>query len=226
MNGILERLEAPALSAESRNEARARHAEYLEAKKVGKAMPGDDEARCTMHALSRGQKVIDIAAVMEWAGCSEDAENGICGTPILAIARADQQRVGFRWFDDGSCAFSSRVGRAYDKRVGRTRNRYLFHETASGEVIKLPGYTLWSDLAGGSATYEAIAPRIPPKLRPNAHLSRYHILWEAHWNHAPEDPYLLRRIGKSRLFVVLAQWDLTDTERKLTEAMAPPEVEP
>lgn len=225
--GTLKRLEAPTLEATDRQAALLRHREYVAAHKAGRSMPGDDEARAAMHALSRGQAVIDINAVMEHAGCDEEGHNGMSGSPVLAIARADQRRVGFRFFEDGSCGFSSYVDHSYDHRVQRARRHYQFSNGNRSDILKFPDGVLWSDNMGSETyTIEAMVPRIPPPLRPKYRLDRYHILWEAEWGHAPEDPYLLRRIGRSRLFVILAQWNLTETEQALTAALAPPEVEP
>ena len=42
---------------------------------------------------------------------------------------------------------------------------------------------------------------------------------QANWESAPRDPYLLRRITQD-LFVVLAQWELTETERFVMESAA------
>jgi hypothetical protein len=45
-------------------------------------------------------------------------------------------------------------------------------------------------------------------------MQNYHVLFEAVWSKAPpSDPFLLRRLGKGDLWLVLAMWDLTEVER-------------
>jgi hypothetical protein len=62
--------------------------------------------------------------------------------------------------------------------------------------------------------HAAQLPLIPAHLRPQRGLANYHILWEAEWEPLPpRDPYLLRRIGKADLWLVVAHWDLTEVER-------------
>jgi hypothetical protein len=62
--------------------------------------------------------------------------------------------------------------------------------------------------------HKAQLPIIPLHLRPRRGLANYHILWEAEWEPIPpRDPYLLRRIGKADLWLVVAHWDLTEVER-------------
>jgi hypothetical protein len=57
-------------------------------------------------------------------------------------------------------------------------------------------------------------PPVPLSLKPKRGLASYFILWEANWQPEPaRDPYLLRRIGRADLWVVLAHWELTEVER-------------
>lgn len=61
----------------------------------------------------------------------------------------------------------------------------------------------------------AMAPLIPPPLRPAGNLERYHLLWEAEWGLDPQppvDPALLKYVGGD-LYAVVAVWDLTEVER-------------
>jgi len=63
------------------------------------------------------------------------------------------------------------------------------------------------------ARARALVPMIPPKFRPTAKLSNYHIMFEAVWKPVPPvDPFLLKHLGGT-LYVVLAQWDLTPLEQ-------------
>ena len=66
----------------------------------------------------------------------------------------------------------------------------------------------------GQSHHVAQVPIIPLHLRPKRGIENYHVLWEAEWRPIPaRDPYLLRRIGKADLWLVVAQWDLTEVEK-------------
>ena len=74
----------------------------------------------------------------------------------------------------------------------------------------------------GSSDHKAQLPLIPVHLRPKRGLENYHILWEAEWEPIPpRDPYLLRRIGKADLWLVVAHWDLTEVERAVLATRVP-----
>jgi hypothetical protein len=61
---------------------------------------------------------------------------------------------------------------------------------------------------------QAQVPLVPLAYRPKRGLQNYHVLFEAVWSKAPPlDPFLLRRIGKSDLWVVVAMWELSEVER-------------
>jgi hypothetical protein len=60
----------------------------------------------------------------------------------------------------------------------------------------------------------ALVPTPPLHLRPRRGLQNYHVLFEAQWSKAPpDDPVLLRRIGKGDLWLVCASWNLTPIEK-------------
>jgi hypothetical protein len=60
----------------------------------------------------------------------------------------------------------------------------------------------------------ALTPIVPLNVRPKRGLENYHVLWEAEWQPVPPgDPYLLRRIGRSDAWLVVAAWHLTEIER-------------
>lgn len=62
-----------------------------------------------------------------------------------------------------------------------------------------------------------MVPSVPVWLRPEGHLSEYHILWEAEWEVAPPvDPILLKYVS-GPMYAVIAQWDLTPVERAVLE---------
>jgi hypothetical protein len=72
------------------------------------------------------------------------------------------------------------------------------------------------------STYAALVPSIPFHLRPNGDSAKYFILWEVdEWKEyralrAPRDPLLLVRIAHP-IYVVVAQWDLTELEKRILE---------
>jgi hypothetical protein len=101
-----------------------------------------------------------------------------------------------------------------------------------GLHIELPGGTLAKpdEKVIGSRRwfkthYAATVPEVPFHLRPpEEDLEKYFILWEvAEWRsvyhppRAPADPLLLERIVHP-IYVVVAQWDLTELEQRLLEA--------
>jgi hypothetical protein len=71
--------------------------------------------------------------------------------------------------------------------------------------------------------YQTVVPPIPFHLRPNGDASKYFILWEVEkWEEwrpssAPGDPLLLERIAHP-IYVVVAQWDLSDLEKRILES--------
>ncbi len=81
-------------------------------------------------------------------------------------------------------------------------------ETFSTYVIGAKTYR------NSNSRHKAMMPTVPIHLRPKRGLQNYHVLWEAEWEPVPpRDPYLLRRIGKADLWLVVAHWDLTEVER-------------
>jgi hypothetical protein len=71
----------------------------------------------------------------------------------------------------------------------------------------------WDAITNNHPGGEAIVPIVPVYLRPKRGLANYHVLWEAEWRRIPpHDPMLLRRIGGD-MWLVVAQWDLTEVER-------------
>jgi hypothetical protein len=103
---------------------------------------------------------------------------------------------------NGGATMSMLTGRGSARRTGTAfSTRFEF------PAKSFPGNTSWRNA-------EAIVPIVPLGERPKRALANYHILWEAEWTKAvPIDPFLLRRIGKSDMWLVLAMWDLTEVER-------------
>lgn len=160
-------------------------------------------------ALANGRQVISLRASLMAGG--EDSDH----RPRLAVARADEPRIRMTRFDGG------RVD--YDPMVRTDRNGW------STEAWPRSGLTSrrWEFLGLLPETtfkgtrrhiqFEAMAPHIPPHLRPKT-LDRYTLLWEANWEKlAPVDPALLRQVAGD-LYVVVATWDLTELERAVLNA--------
>jgi hypothetical protein len=163
-----------------------------EEKAVVERIDAEDRATVEMlKVLAEGRQILDVVESMRLAGCKPD------GTPVLAIARADQE-----WCYCRSCHPDLLFG---------PRNHKRAHKRLTAVIPKsaLPGCKV-----GSASLYEirAVVPTIPPHLRPAASLRHFHILWEADWQAVPRDPILLRRI-RGHQYAVIAQWDLTEVER-------------
>jgi hypothetical protein len=67
--------------------------------------------------------------------------------------------------------------------------------------------------------HRAPVPLIPPQFRPADAYANYHVLWEVEtWTRiAPKDPLLLRRVT-GQIYVIVAQWNLTELERLIMDA--------
>jgi hypothetical protein len=66
---------------------------------------------------------------------------------------------------------------------------------------------------------KSAVPHIPANLRPKFKLNNYHILFEVqNWEEYPVDPFLLKRVV-GNLFIVIAEWELTELEASLLGSM-------
>jgi hypothetical protein len=128
------------------------------------------------------------------------------GLPALALCRADAARC--------ECSIS-RDGSGYMRSEGA-----LTYWAGNRETSKLLQFPAGSFLpSSGWHRGAALVPAIPLQYRPRRGLANYHVLWEARWENAvADDPYLLRRIGKSDLWLVVAAWDVTEVERAALNA--------
>lgn len=156
-------------------------------------------------AMAKGLAVVDVAAALREVGLDER------GRPKLAIVRADARHVFFRARRRGGGVFSSVP--YWNIRGGR------YHTTAARLVVSdaviFPERTFTDEQATAltSSDCQALVPAVPPEHRPRRGLTRYHILFDAEWMlEPPVDPFLLRHLFGS-LFVVVAQWDLSEVER-------------
>lgn len=160
----------------------------------------DKEIMRGYQAIAKGHEVLHVKNVIRDAGYNEE------GLPSLAIARADADWCLFR--------------RAYNE---NHHHVMAITENAIGDhFCTRQRFAFPSDFfptkeerneKGWSRDSKAMVPPVPAPLRPKHKLSNYHTLFEAEWKPEPPlDPILLRRIGGD-LFVVVAQWNLTDLER-------------
>lgn len=181
-----------------------------------------DELRAVAEGLkwmARGRAVLDLGIAIREGGLHPD------GMPKLAIARADQTRVEFRWpVRQREATFSipqSRAGRqklnaTVRVDMGVTHEDIVWNPTgkydsASGRWV---GGNVYKERSGS-----AMIPMVPAKALNDAHtssgaLNKYFVLWEVEkWEILPpRDPMLLKHLG-GMLYVVLAEWDLTELER-------------
>lgn len=158
--------------------------------------PMDDEIRRAYQLLAQGRLVIQALESIKAAGLNEQ------GLPKLAIGRADAEGE--------DCVLSlNGGGGGYMTTTGR-----FWPQARCRRTINFPDGTFPRVGRGFGPRARAIVPIIPAHLRPKRGLANYHILWEAEWEKIPpRDPYLLRRIGKADLWLVVAMWDLTDVEQ-------------
>lgn len=157
--------------------------------------PIDHDVMSTYKAIAQGKVVIKALESLRVAGLNAE------GLPKLALARAD---ATWCWMDggtDGSAIFTTneRARWSWNKKFA-SNQRFEF---AAGSFPFAKG-----------ARGKALVPQIPLPIRPKRALQNYHILFEAEWAPVPPvDPLLLRRVGKSDLWVVLAAWELTAVEQ-------------
>ena len=148
--------------------------------------------------ISKGKMIIKAQGSVVSAGLNENR------LPKLAIARADAIMCQLYCFRNGSAEMLSRLEEG--ERLSRLSRSRSFKFPADS----FPG------IDHGKWNVQAIMPHIPPDIRPKRGIQNYHVLWEAVWEKSPPiDPILLRQVGKSDFYMVLAQWDLTEIEREV-----------
>lgn len=179
----------------SRAEATGHYRNYLKHREY--QTPADAETQRIYHAISQGKVVIRVMQSIIDAGL------GVDGRPKLAIAPADSKFCHMRYLPDGAAIFAGSDTQVWATRVSTKRTVTL----PSGSLPEFPRNTI-------NRNGKARMPIIPPMHRPKRGLENYHVLWEAEWEPVPpRDPLLLRRVGASDAWVVLAAWDLTEAER-------------
>lgn len=176
----------------------------------------DRRLQSLYQAVSKGNsRVINVTEAFRQTGLNDKGE------PRLAIARADWKTVyfyperTFRWTQEGNRRTYNSWQRVTG--AGSFTDMPQFQEGAYSKTIALPGETFPNGLV--TKNLRSSVPHIPPNIRPQIALSNFHILFEVeNWKTYPVDPYLLRRI-EGNLFVVVAEWELTDLEAMLLGSM-------
>lgn len=171
----------------------------------------DDELRAVAEGLkwmARGRAVINVSEAIGAAPLDK------LHRPMLAICRADRTQVNFRWGARETVAHFS-AERPWGSRGARgdsvtvDMGRPNPHAEIGSDSINR-----WAPARGS-----AMVPMVPPDALKQAHtgttaLGRFFILWEVEeWKPTPpRDPFLLQHLGGD-LYVVLAEWELTELER-------------
>jgi len=154
--------------------------------------PADREIERIAKLISQGKKIVQGMGSIVAAGLNAER------LPKLALARADARTCHLQMHYSGGGARMSIA-------------EWVRSRAKIGTSFEFPN---GSFPGGKPGHYKAAVPMIPPDVRPKRGLENYHVLYEAEWREVvPVDPLLLRRIGKSDLWIVLAAWELTDIER-------------
>ena len=172
-----------------RKKARELYRDYK--KHAHYSTPIDDEIRRAYQLIAQGRMVIKALESIGAAGVNEQ------GWPKLAIIRAHQPNCYF----DPDYHGGAGMFQPSEWRRGNAPREQIH--------VQIPGVP-----AKQGKKAQAIVPQCPLSHRPKRGLANYHILWEAEWTKiVPRDPFLLRRIGKADLWLVVHAWDLTEVER-------------
>lgn len=167
--------------------------------------PIEVEVRRTYQLIAKGKTIIRAIESIKQAGLNREF------LPKLAIGPATAKECHLRRQKNGGMVMAPS---ADFWRERKTHFRFV-EETFVFPAESFPMETWGSPPRRSTeSNHKAVTPMIPSHLRPKRGLANYHILWEAEWKRMPPtDPYLLRRIGKADLWLVVAAWDLTEVER-------------
>lgn len=224
-----------------REEARKRVKEFT-ARRRKKLTALDRALVKSYKALSKGLTLVDVNEAIKQGG---QFDSNHC--PKIALSRADLQTLFFEhshsYANDPRGQLAGRFTAWIHARHSDSPIYQALRETDEakqlgthpasinqGLLIELEAGTLQKPEAKSigaqrwfKRTYAATVPEVPFHLRPDD-LSAYFILWEVpEWREAyyptraPADPLLLERIAHP-IYVVIAQWDLTELEQKLLTA--------
>lgn len=202
-------MQLPTITADPA-EALRKHQAYLNEQH---ADAYDFSTRCAAayEALQSGRALISLSAAIRAGGLDDN------GRPRLAVARADRKEVYMSW-------------RRGDEII-RFCSAAQPHRWSAGEWPALNRFVNMKQTHQDPQRWQrsgyALVPAVPADVRPKTgQLSAWFILWEVeHWSETsmtaqpPTDPYLLEHIGGD-LYVIIAQWDLTDLERAIMADIA------
>ena len=158
------------------------------------AAPIDEELKQIFWHISQGRMIVRAIESIRVAGLYSSGPYE--GLPKLALCRLDA-RACHVWLNAVGAATYT-ISDAY-----RSKGSYKLEMPP--DFFPRRGVTIsgWS-----------LRPPVPAKFLPARAHASYFVLWEAEWSLVPPgDPLLLRRIGKSDAWLVVAAWDLTDAER-------------
>jgi len=166
--------------------------------------PIDWEVQRAYYLLAKGRVIIRALESIKQAGLDRDF------LPKLALAPATAQKCHLHRFHNGRIVMAPRQFlRGRKDEINWRESTFNFPRDS------FPLET-WRNAPQRMthSEHEAVLPIIPVHLRPQRGLENYHVLWEAQWQPLPpSDPYLLRRIGKADLWLVVAHWELTEVEK-------------
>lgn len=192
---------------QTRQQAAAKERAYRRSlERMGRTRPERPEyERCAAlyKALAAGQIVLDAYQAIR------AAPTDYKGRPLLALARADRRQVRC---DRERRSISFDASPRFNSPWHNDPRYDALVENVPNAPPLAPGVP-WSQGF-------ALVPLVPPDVRPKrGQLRQWHILWEVEaWSDTAlgaqpdRDPYLLRRLVGG-LFVVVAEWDLTDVEQ-------------
>jgi len=204
---------------------------FLDYRRAVRARHDDEDAEIMRgyRALSQGHQLLHLSetisaggfrtmSYVRW-GPNDEVVNLL---PRLAIVRADARFCLTAGIErDGSVRFQNRLRLSPRNRkdvvdtAPGTFSTERFTDAArfvdEGPPVSASRLGQWDNSA-----WRAMAPIVPPALRPQHALSGYHVLFEAEWSRhsppAPVDPALLKHIG-GELYAVVCMWELTELER-------------
>lgn len=188
----------------SRHEAATLYRKYKE--HAAYSEPIDWEIQRTYDLLRKGKVIIRAIESIKQAGLDR------AFLPKLALAPATATECHLERYRDGQMTMCPRF--AHQRWPHKGKHNLAFRDNTF--VFPVESFPMnWNGTQRVSRSeHKAMVPPIPLHLRPKRGLQNYHILWEAEWERLPpRDPYLLRRIGKADLWLVVCAWDLTEVER-------------
>jgi hypothetical protein len=164
--------------------------------------PVDSEVMQAYRLIAKGKLIIRALESIKQAGLNREF------LPKLALAPATAEKCWLTRYRDGQIVMKPKEWSR------QKRNAFTFREGTF--VFPADSFPIGWDgkRRTSNSTHTAQVPPVPLHLKPKRGLASYFILWEANWHPEPaRDPYLLRRIGRGDLWVVLAHWELTEVER-------------